>query len=102
MTSPERFERIQELFHAAVNLSPVEREVFLRDACRADESLRREVEMLLAEDAPHSGFVKTGFPLHPPPPPFVLAIGGRVGPPEISGIICAGARGRGNRLPGTQ
>ncbi|HJZ98041.1 MAG TPA: protein kinase, partial [Candidatus Solibacter sp.] len=93
MTSPERFERIQELFHAAVNLSPVEREVFLRDACRADESLRREVELLLAEDARHSGFVKTGFPLHPPPPPFVLAIGVRVGPYEISGIIGAGAMG---------
>jgi Tol biopolymer transport system component/tRNA A-37 threonylcarbamoyl transferase component Bud32 len=93
MTSPERFERIQEVFHAAVKLSPAAREVFLRDECRADESLRQEIESLLAEDGRHSGFVVTGFPKNPPWPAFVFAIGTRVGPYEISGIIGAGAMG---------
>ena len=62
MTSPERFARIQKLFHAALNLSPAARQAFLRDKCRADDSLRQEIELLIAEDARHSGFVETGFP----------------------------------------
>jgi serine/threonine protein kinase/dipeptidyl aminopeptidase/acylaminoacyl peptidase len=103
MTNPERFERIQALFHAAADLSPAAREAFLRDKCRADESLRQEIESLLAEDARQSGFVGTGGPAHSPSPAFVLATGARVGPYEISGIIGAGAmgevyRGRDTRL----
>jgi Tol biopolymer transport system component/tRNA A-37 threonylcarbamoyl transferase component Bud32 len=93
MTNPERFQRVQELFHAAVKLSPAAREVFLRDECRADESLRQEIDSLLAEDGRQSGFVVTGFAKHPPWPAFVLAAGTRVGPYEISGMIGAGAMG---------
>jgi hypothetical protein len=77
MTSPERFERIHELFHAAVKLSPDARDVFLRDECRSDESLRQEVESLLAEDGRQSGFVVSGFPKYPPSPAFVLVTGTR-------------------------
>jgi len=93
MTSPERFERIQELFHAAVKLSADTRDVFLREECRSDESLRHEVESLLAEDGRQSGLVASGFPKYPPSPAFVLAAGTRVGPYEIYGIIGTGAMG---------
>jgi hypothetical protein len=93
MTSPERFERIQQLFHGAVKLSPDARDAFLRDECRSDERLRQEVESLLAEDGRQSGFVVSGFPKYPPSPAFVLAAGTRVGPYEISGIIGTGAMG---------
>jgi len=44
----ERWERIKELFGSAVELDPSERSAFLREACGDDESLRTEVESLLA------------------------------------------------------
>lgn len=46
--SPERFERIEELFHAAEGLPPAARAAFLEQACAGDGELRREVEELLA------------------------------------------------------
>ena len=48
---PERWARLGELFHAALDRQPGERAEFLREACGGDESLRREVEALLARHA---------------------------------------------------
>lgn len=45
---PERSQRIQHLFDAAVEKGLEERRRFLHDSCRGDASLRREVEGLLA------------------------------------------------------
>ncbi len=45
-----RWERIQELFHAAADLSRAEREAWLRTACGDDQDLLAEVLALLAED----------------------------------------------------
>jgi eukaryotic-like serine/threonine-protein kinase len=42
-----RWQRIEELFHAAVPLAPEERERFLAGACADDHALRRELEALL-------------------------------------------------------
>ncbi|HUB79659.1 MAG TPA: serine/threonine-protein kinase [Bryobacteraceae bacterium] len=47
---PERWERVQELFHRAVELSGDERSAFVREACGEDRSLALEVERMLAED----------------------------------------------------
>jgi serine/threonine protein kinase/Flp pilus assembly protein TadD len=47
---PARWQRVQELFNAAVELEPHRRKQFLEAACANDESLRREVESLLADD----------------------------------------------------
>ena len=44
----ERWDKIKELFGSAVELDPSERTAFLRNACGPDESLRAEVESLLA------------------------------------------------------
>jgi len=44
----ERWDKIKELFGSAVELDPSERNAFLRNACGPDESLRAEVESLLA------------------------------------------------------
>lgn len=49
--TPARWQQVKELFASAVELSPSERAVFLAQACDDDE-LRREVETLLASDAP--------------------------------------------------
>src|SRR5215471_12620519 len=94
MTSPERFNGVQELFHAVLNLPPAGRQAFLNDRCSQDESLRQEVESLLAEDARRSGFVQTGLGADPPSAPaLMLARGTRLGPYEISEIVGAGGMG---------
>ena len=49
--TPERWERVQEIFTAALGRVPAERVVFLDEACRGDGDMRREVESLLASDA---------------------------------------------------
>lgn len=47
----ERWERIQSLFHAVVDLPTPEQHPFLETACGSDRDLLSEVEALLAEDA---------------------------------------------------
>ncbi len=46
--TPERWQQIEKLFHAALERTPKERAAFLADVCAGDEELRREVESLLA------------------------------------------------------
>jgi Tol biopolymer transport system component/predicted Ser/Thr protein kinase len=48
--SDDRWQRIEEIFHRAVELEPEARSAFLNEACAADQSLRREVESLLTHD----------------------------------------------------
>src|ERR1051326_3067685 len=48
--NPEQWRRIEELYYAALDHRPESRETFLFGACNGDESLRREVESLLATD----------------------------------------------------
>jgi serine/threonine-protein kinase len=43
----ERWSRIEELYHSAMEQEPGQRDRFLREACAADEELRQEVESLL-------------------------------------------------------
>ena len=55
--TPERWKRIEELYHAARARPPGERAAFLAEACRDDEALRREVESLLNEPVSDDGFL---------------------------------------------
>ena len=50
--TPERWQQIEELYHAADTRPASERAAFLANACPHDEALRREVESLLSE-SPH-------------------------------------------------
>ncbi len=50
---PLHWQRVQELFHAAEELGGVERDRYLANACAGDESLRGQVETLLA--SAHTG-----------------------------------------------
>lgn len=45
---PERWQRIEQLYHAALALKETERSSLLEDSCASDEALHREVEGLLA------------------------------------------------------
>ncbi|MFN7948884.1 MAG: protein kinase [Blastocatellia bacterium] len=51
MNNPDRLQRIEDLFHAALALAAGERSAFLARACADDDSLRREVESLLEAGA---------------------------------------------------
>src|SRR6476646_3539541 len=55
--TPERYQQVGELFHAAVELRPAERAAFLDKQCADDLQLRREVESLLASHNEASGFI---------------------------------------------
>src|SRR5262245_45486779 len=52
--NPELWLRVEDLFHAALRLSPDARAAFLEKACGEDDGLRRHVELLLSKDE-HAG-----------------------------------------------
>lgn len=55
--TPERWEKVSELFHAASELHPAERDQFLTVACGLDEELRNEVESLLSAESKAGDFI---------------------------------------------
>jgi len=55
--TPERYRRIGELYHAALELDRGERAAFLARECANDDELRGEVESLLASHEQASGFL---------------------------------------------
>ncbi len=57
--TPERWQQIDQVFHAALACEPAQRNDFLADACGDDESLRREVESLISAHGEASDFIET-------------------------------------------
>ena len=49
--SDNRWQRIEEIFHRALEFPPEARSAFLNDACATDQSLRQDVESLLAHES---------------------------------------------------
>jgi eukaryotic-like serine/threonine-protein kinase len=49
--APERWQKVEELFHASLERPAEERSAFLDEHCAGDESLRKAVEALLSADA---------------------------------------------------
>src|SRR5438552_2768206 len=56
---PDRWQRIEELYHSAREREESQRVAFLEGACEGDEALRREVESLLAEEKRSEGFLES-------------------------------------------
>jgi serine/threonine protein kinase/tetratricopeptide (TPR) repeat protein len=56
---PKRWDEIERLYHAALELKEKERLTFLASACAGDEVLRREVESLLQSDAQAGSFIES-------------------------------------------
>src|SRR5262245_29385939 len=48
---PERWQRVEDLFHRALEYNDADRARFLTDQCAGDVDLQREVERWLAADA---------------------------------------------------
>jgi serine/threonine protein kinase/Flp pilus assembly protein TadD len=57
--TPERWQQINRLWDAALELEGDERSVFLAAACAGDEALRAEVESLLAAHQQANSFIET-------------------------------------------
>ncbi len=75
---PERWRRVGELFHRALEHGPEERSRFLDEACGGDAALRAEVDSLLAH---HDDGAPPAVPTPPdvvPTPPEVVPT-----PPEV-------------------
>jgi hypothetical protein len=51
------WQRIEDIFHKAVDLTSDDRSAFLDAACSSDEELRRRVESLLAGDTSRDGLL---------------------------------------------
>src|SRR5947207_14049386 len=81
--TPERWKRVEELYHAARLRPSGERLAFLADICRDDEPLRREVESLLNEPVSAHGFLDT-------PPRAAAHIASDVTPAAMSGHTLGG------------
>ena len=56
--TPERWQQVERLYHAAQERAPSERSAFLDDACADDADLRGEVDSLLAAGARGDTFLE--------------------------------------------
>jgi predicted ATPase/serine/threonine protein kinase len=95
--TPEQYERVGQLFHAALELPPDRRAAFLSGACDTDADLRHEVESLLRAHDQAGDFVEG--------PPATMAglwlaaqeplepISGRIGAYDVLSLIGRGGMG---------
>src|SRR5579864_3634350 len=56
--NPERWRKVEELFHAALERAPEVRPAYLDGACSADADLRRQVELLLSQAEQAGSFLE--------------------------------------------
>src|ERR1700733_3344781 len=84
----ERWQEIKNVLEAALPMDSEKRRAYLDHACSADESLRREVESLLAADKQ----AQTSF-LESPPLALRLEKGTRLGEYEIQSLLGCGGMG---------
>ena len=99
MITPDRWHHIERLYHAALALGEQERATFLREACGADESLRREVDSLLAYANDAQAFMAA--PALEAMGPALMhseqmtkpVVGQRLGPYQIGSLLGSGGMG---------
>jgi serine/threonine protein kinase len=59
MMKPDRWQKVDQIFAAALDLEPERRAAFLDEACGSDKELRREVEKMLNIDREAEDFIRT-------------------------------------------
>jgi len=84
----ERWQEVKNVLEAALQMDSEKRRAYLDQACSSDQSLRREVESLLAADKE----AQTNF-LQSPPLAVRLEKGTRLGDYEIQSLLGAGGMG---------
>src|ERR1051326_2803404 len=96
MIRPERWQQVKEIFHSALTLPPDGREAFLAEACRGQDSLRKEVESLIRSQEHTGSFIDS--PAYEMAAPMLvndkaLKAGDLLGHCRISSLIGAGGMG---------
>ncbi|HEY6802351.1 MAG TPA: serine/threonine-protein kinase [Pyrinomonadaceae bacterium] len=86
--TPEAWQKLKAIFHAALELEPREREVLLDDACSGDPSLRSQIEKLLALHEDNHPFLEAPAiidvgVIDEPSSAVEHLLGKRIGPYEI-------------------
>lgn len=95
-----RWQRIERLYHSALERDPEQRSSFLAQECRDDEDLRREVESLLKEDNSPAGrfldrpAVERAAPILDETSDSGFAAGIQLGPYQLLGPLGTGGMGR--------
>jgi serine/threonine protein kinase len=56
--NPERWQKLDDLFHSALEREPGEREAFINEACGGDDALRRELESMLDHHRQAESFIE--------------------------------------------
>jgi hypothetical protein len=64
----DRWQQIEDVYHAALERSPQQRASFLDEACRGDAALRQEIESLLLQEPEAAEFLETPHWQTPIPP----------------------------------
>jgi serine/threonine protein kinase/Tol biopolymer transport system component/tetratricopeptide (TPR) repeat protein len=98
VVTSERWKEVKEIFAAALERTPKERDAFLNDVCAGDEPLRHEVESLIASHQDAGDFIEspamnTNTFLSEVEEPDVAAIGRRIGAYKIVSEIGRGGMG---------
>ena len=96
--TPERLRQVSRIYHEALARDPHARDTFVHQACGDDETLRQEVESLLAQPASAENFL--GHPamamaarLIDPDPATSLLTGLRIGPYQLLDLLGVGGMG---------
>jgi dienelactone hydrolase len=88
--TPERWQRLEAIFHAARRQDPAGRAAYLADECRDDEPLRLQIESLLADGEMLS---KLESGIRPDAAPTAVTAAAMVGPYRIEERLDAGGMG---------
>ncbi|MGA9978917.1 MAG: protein kinase [Candidatus Sulfotelmatobacter sp.] len=87
--TPERWQQIRDVLGRALEMAPGERSAFLNQACSADQSLRQEVETLLASSSDvRSSFLQGSSTLL-----VTLKPGTKLGDYEVKSLLGSGGMG---------
>ena len=93
----ERWKQVNDLFQSALERAPAERAAFLDEACRSDESLRRELGSLLSSYERSENFIE--LPAFEVAPELVTSerantlVGKLIGHYRIESLIGVGGMG---------
>jgi non-specific serine/threonine protein kinase len=93
---PERWRRIEQVYHSALERGAAEREGFLIEACQGDANLRREVESLLEHNGSTGALVdRTAWAAvrDLASTQTILKAHEKLGPYEIVGLLGTGGMG---------
>src|SRR5262245_58605021 len=88
--TPDRWKRLEEVYHAARMRDSAERAAYVAEACRDDEELRLQIESLLIHGEVLS---KLESKIVPGAGPALLTAGAMIGPYRIKERLDAGGMG---------